>query len=51
MVNVEPTPRLLSTAMSPPIVSQKWRVIASPSPVPPKQRVADGSTWENWWNS
>ena len=46
MVNVEPTPGVLSTAMSPPMASQKWRVIASPRPVPPTRRVGDGSIWE-----
>ena len=34
-VNVEPWPWTLSTDRSPPISRQKWRLIASPSPVPP----------------
>src|SRR5688572_21689887 len=47
MVNVEPTPYSLSTVTSPPISRQKWRVIARPSPVPPKRRVVEESAWEN----
>ena len=46
-MKVEPWPRLLSTVMSPPISRQKWRLIASPSPVPPYRRVVEASAWVN----
>ena len=35
IVKVEPRPGSLSTVMSPPIIWQKRRLIASPRPVPP----------------
>jgi len=35
IVKVEPSPTVLSTVMSPPIIWQKRRLIGSPSPVPP----------------
>ena len=34
-MNVDPWPEILVTVRSPPISRQKWRLIASPSPVPP----------------
>ena len=51
IVNVEPSPGSLSTVMSPPIIRQKRRLIASPRPVPPYLRVVEESAWENSWNS
>ena len=41
-VNVEPRPWMLSTVRSPPIRRQKWRLIASPRPVPPYVLLVDG---------
>ena len=35
MMNVDPLPDSLSTRIDPPIISQKWRVMAKPNPVPP----------------
>ena len=37
--------------MSPPIIWQNRRLMASPSPVPPYLRVVDASAWTNSWNS
>ena len=37
--------------MSPPIIRQKRRLIASPSPVPPYLRVVEASAWVKAWNS
>ncbi len=51
MVKVDPLPGALSTVTSPPIIWQKRRVIASPSPVPPYLRVVDASACENGWKS
>ena len=34
MVNVDPFPASLSTRTAPPIISQKWRVMANLWPVP-----------------
>ena len=34
-LKVDPVPSVLSTEMSPPIISQKRRLIARPRPVPP----------------
>src|SRR5262245_29533492 len=45
MVNVEPLPGELSTATSPPSMVQKYLVMASPSPVPPKRLVVEASAW------
>ena len=45
MVKVDPWPGSLSTAISPPIIWQKRRLMASPSPVPPYLRVVDASAW------
>src|SRR5262249_2105376 len=47
MVNVEPLPGELSTATSPPSMVQKYLVMASPSPVPPKRLVVEASAWLN----
>ena len=38
-VNREPSPRMLSTVMSPPIICARFRLIVRPSPVPPCERV------------
>ena len=46
-VNVEPSPGALSTATSPPIISQNRRVIIRPRPVPPYFRVVEASAWVN----
>ena len=40
----------LATVMRPPISSTSWRLMVSPSPVPPKRRVTLASTWANGWN-
>ena len=45
MVNVEPLPSSLATRTVPPIISQKWRVMASPRPVPPNRPLVDASAW------
>ena len=50
-VNVDPSPSVVSTSMVPPISSASRRLIARPSPVPPKRRVVDESTCENGWNN
>src|SRR5688500_3125886 len=50
-VNVDPSPWTLVTVRSPPIRRQKWRLIASPSPVPPYRLRVDASAWENASNS
>ena len=47
IVKVEPSPSLLSTVISPPIISQKRFVMARPRPVPPKLRVVLSSACEN----
>ena len=44
-MNAEPSPTTLSTRMPPPIRTQSRSQIASPSPVPPKRRVVEESTW------
>ncbi|MCO5612280.1 hypothetical protein L7F22_066545 [Adiantum nelumboides] len=44
-VKVVPSPCRLSTAIAPPSISAKARVIARPSPVPPKRRVVEASAW------
>ena len=46
-----PTPGTDSISTSPPISSAMRRLIASPSPVPPKRRVVSASACENGWNS
>jgi hypothetical protein len=38
MVKVERRPTSLLTVMSPPIISQKRLLIASPSPIPPRRQ-------------
>ena len=50
-VKVEPCPGALATVMSPPIIRQRRRLIASPSPVPPYLRVVEASAWVNASNS
>ena len=50
-MKVEPSPGSLSTVMSPPIIWQKRRLIASPSPVPPYLRVVEASACVKAWNS
>ena len=47
IVKVEPCPGSLATVMSPPIMRQKRRLIASPRPVPPYLRVVEASAWVN----
>jgi hypothetical protein len=44
-VNDDPEPSLEVTAIVPPRLSTSLRVIASPSPVPPKRRRIDQSAW------
>jgi hypothetical protein len=51
IVKVEPRPTSLSTVMSPPIIWQKRRLIASPRPVPPYFFAVVEEAWENSWNS
>ena len=51
IVKVDPRPGSLSTVMSPPIIWQKRRLIASPSPVPPYLLAVDEEACENSWNS
>ena len=46
--NVLPLPNWLSTRMSPPCISTRRRVMASPSPVPPYFRVMLPSAWVNF---
>ena len=46
-----PSPGSLSTEIVPPISSTRRFEIASPSPVPPKRRVVEASTWLNEVNS
>ena len=41
---VEPWPGWLTTVMSPPMSVASWRLIARPSPVPPKRRVVEPSS-------
>ena len=43
IVNVDPFPGSLSTVTSPPIMRQKRRLMARPSPVPPYLRVVEAS--------
>ena len=51
-VNVEPLPMLaVDRRSSPPIIWQKRRLMASPSPVPPYLRVVEASACENGWKS
>ncbi len=45
MRKVEPLPCSLSTEIVPPISSTRRLEMARPSPVPPKRRVVDASTW------
>jgi hypothetical protein len=50
-VNTEPLPGSLVTVTSPPIMRASLRVIASPSPVPPKLCAVEASAWLNSSNS
>ena len=51
MVKAVPLPGTLCTVTSPPIIWQKRRVMASPSPVPPNLRVVEASAWVKAWKS
>jgi hypothetical protein len=48
---VEPWPGALSAHIVPPISSLSRLLIAKPSPVPPKRRLVEASTWLKDWNS
>src|SRR5947209_8313207 len=48
--NVEPSPYLLVTPISPPISSTRYFEMESPSPVPPNFRVVEAFPWEKGWN-
>ena len=50
-VNTEPLPDSLATVRSPPIMRASLRVMASPSPVPPKRCAVALSAWVNSSNS
>ena len=50
-MKVEPSPGLLSTVMSPPIIRQKCRLMARPRPVPPYLLAVVEEACENSWNS
>jgi hypothetical protein len=50
-VNTEPLPGSLVTVTSPPIMRASLRVMASPSPVPPKRCAVAASAWLNSSNS
>src|SRR5262252_2066420 len=50
-VNTEPLPGLLATVTSPPIMRASLRVMARPSPVPPKRCAVVLSAWLNSANS
>src|ERR1700758_2327159 len=50
-VNTEPLPGSLITVTSPPIMRASLRVMASPSPVPPKRWAVVASAWVNSSNS
>ena len=50
-VNTEPLPSSLVTVTSPPIMRASLRVMASPSPVPPKRCAVVASAWVNSANS
>ena len=49
-VNVDPSPGVLTTVMSPPSNWQNMRLMANPSPVPPYFLVVESSACENAWN-
>ena len=51
MVNMEPLPGSLVKVTSPPIIRQKFFVMARPRPVPPKSRVVEASAWANVSNT
>ena len=51
MVKTLPSSGTLCTVTSPPIIWQKRRVRASPSPVPPNLRVVEASAWVKSWKS
>lgn len=48
MKNVVPTPSVVSKPMEPPMRSTSSLEMASPSPVPPRERVSDASACENF---
>jgi hypothetical protein len=50
-VNIEPCPDALTTVTSPPIMRASLRVMARPSPVPPKRCAVEASAWLNSSNS
>src|SRR5262249_1352319 len=50
-VNTEPLPISLATVTSPPIIRASLRVIARPSPVPPKRCAVEASAWLNSSNN
>src|SRR5262245_48910199 len=50
-VNTEPLPNSLATVTSPPIMRASLRVMARPSPVPPKRCAVVLSAWANSSNS
>ena len=50
-VNTEPLPGSLVTVTSPPIMRASLRVMARPSPVPPKRCAVVASAWVNSSNS
>jgi hypothetical protein len=50
-VNTEPLPGSLVTVTSPPIMRASLRVMARPSPVPPKRCAVEASAWLNSSNS
>src|SRR5260370_30344861 len=50
-VNTEPLPGSLATVTSPPIMRASLRVMARPSPVPPKRCAVVASAWLNSLNS
>jgi len=49
--NVEPSPSLLSTPISPFMIWTRFLDMARPKPVPPYLRVVEASTWEKDLNS
>ena len=51
IVNVDPTPIVLSTWMSPPIIRANRRLIARPRPVPPNRLDIELSAWLKSRNS
>jgi hypothetical protein len=45
IVTGDPLPSSLSTSTVPAIISQKWRVMANPKPVPPNRRLVEASAY------